>query len=658
VSSFRASATRSEIPKITDNFATWPELGVNAPYNPAPAPRISVTGAGFAIGSGNSIINHDYTGPNLNFAEDISWVKGAHQFGFGVNWLRISINYESGINATGLPTFNGSITGLSLADFMVGRPATWTQGNISYFYNRQNYVGTYAQDTWKLSRRITVSYGVRWEPFFPIRSKQGLFMRFDKGLYDQGVRSQVHVNAPAGLVFPGDTQWSSGNNIANYRWAEFVPRVGVVWDPQGDGKMTIRAAVGSYTDRSGLYALSSFGQDPPIGNVVTVNTPPDFSNPWATYPGDTVTPRGQNPLPITLSKNMPFPTNGAYITYPSDWKPLWVNQANVSIQRQFGSDWLLTANYIVNNTFHLVTENQLNAAQFIPGNCTANGVTSACSTLGNINQRRVLALQNPVLGAGYGIVAEGAPHGTGSYNGLFVSAQKRLSKGVSVLANYTWSHCISDVWNGQPGNNGVSTNTPQNRRADRGNCAPNLVSSDVRHLLNFSVVAQTPKFTGRTLRLLASGWQISPNVRLTSANFFNVTTGTDVALNGQSNQRPNLVDPSKVYVANKSVDGWISASAFANPATGTLGNLGTNNLRGPGLIQINLGVSRTFQIREKQSLQVRGETFNLPNHLNPAAPVSALNSSVFGKIQSDVSGTSGLSAGDQRIIQIALKFMF
>src|SRR5437588_3681252 len=164
-------------------------------------------------------------------------------------------------------------------------------------------------------------------------------MRFDQGLYNQGVRSQVHVNAPAGLVFPGDTQWSSGNNIANYRWAEFVPRVGIGWDPKGDGKMTIRAAVGSYTDRSGLYALSSFGQDPPIGNVVTVNTPPDFSNPWATYPGDAVTPRGQNPLPIALSKTMPFPTNGAYIAYPSDWKPLWVNQANVSIQRQFGSDW-------------------------------------------------------------------------------------------------------------------------------------------------------------------------------------------------------------------------------------------------------------------------------------------------------------------------------
>src|SRR5262249_26119036 len=155
--------------------------------------------------------NHDITGPNPNLANDLSWVKGSHQWGFGVQWVRSSINYESGINATGLPTFNGSVTGLSLADFMIGQAATWTQGNISYFYNRQNYIGLYAQDTWKVTPRLTVSYGVRWEPFFPIRSKQGLFMRFDQGLFNQGVKSIVHVNAPAGLVFPGDPNWSSGN---------------------------------------------------------------------------------------------------------------------------------------------------------------------------------------------------------------------------------------------------------------------------------------------------------------------------------------------------------------------------------------------------------------------------------------------------------------
>jgi hypothetical protein len=640
VNSFHAGANRTEIPKITDNFATWPQLGVNAPYNPAPAPRIAVTGNGFNIGSGNSIINHDFTGPNPNVSDDISWVKGNHQFGFGANYLRISINYESGINATGLPTFNGTITGLSMADFLIGQAATWTQGNISYFYNRQNYYGLYAQDSWKLTPHLTMSYGVRWEPFFPIRSKQGLFMRFDQNLFNQNVHSTVHVNAPAGLVFPGDPQWESGNSIAKPRYNEFVPRLGFVWDPKGDGKMTIRAAFGSYTDRSGLYALSSFGQDPPVGNVVTVNNV-NISNPWATYPGG-------NPLPIALSRDEQFPIGGAYISYPSDWKPLWVNQWNLSVQRQIGTDWLVTANYLGNNTFHLVTEDQLNPALYL-------GPTS---TIGNTNQRRPLYLQNPAQGQFYGIVAAGSPYGTGSYNALYLSTQKRMSKGVSVLVNYTWSHCISDMWNGQPGNNGVSNATPGNRRNDRGNCSPNLVTSDQRHVFNLSVVAQTPKFSNRALRLVASDWQVSPILKVRSAQFFTVSLNSDVALNGQvgTNQRPNLIgDP---YSANQSVDHWLTKAAFGTPAAGTLGSLGIGDIKGPGLFQLDMALSRNFSVREHQSVQLRAEAFNLPNHLNPNTPVATLNSGTFGQIQSDISGTSGLSAGDYRVIQFALKYVF
>jgi hypothetical protein len=307
-----------------------------------------------------------------------------------------------------------------------------------------------------------------------------------------------------------------------------------------------------------------------------------------------------------------------------------------------------------------VTENQLNAAQFLGLNaCTINGIAyPVCSTLANINQRRPLYLQNPTQGAGYGIIAEGAPSGTGSYNGLYLAVQKRMNQGFSVLANYTWSHCISDLWNGQPGNNGVSTATPNNRRADRSNCAPNLVSSDVRQVFNASIVAETPQFQNRTLRLIGSGWQFSPILKLRSGTFFTVTTGVDSALSGQQNQRANLINPAAVYPANKGRDGWINGSAFAAPSPGTLGNLGIGNFVGPGLVQLDLSVARTFKVREKQSIQLRAEAFNLPNHPNFSTPVATLNSSVFGHIQSDISGTSGLSAGDYRVIQFALKFVF
>jgi hypothetical protein len=666
VGSFRLGENRAEIPKIVDNFATWPDLLVNAPYNPAPAPRISVTGNGFGIGSGNSIINHDMTGPDTNISGDISWVKGSHQIGFGATYLRTLINYASGINATGFPTFNGSVTGLPLADFMVGQAATWTQGNISYFYNRQTYIGLYAQDSWKVSPRLTVNYGVRWEPWFPIWSKESLFMRFDQGLFSQNVRSGVHVNAPPGIVFPGDSEWSSGSSIANNRYKVFVPRLGLVWDPKGDGRMTIRAAFGSYTDRSGLYALSSYGQDPPIGNVVTLNNV-NLSNPWANYPGG-------NPLPITLSKNMPFPSYGAYITYPPDWKPLWVNQWNLSIQRQLGQDWLVSVNYLGNNTFHLVTADELNPALFFgTSSCTLNGQSFAnCGTTLTNNQRRLLNLQNP--GQYFGIVSQGAPFGTGSYNSLYLSVQKRLSRGTTVLANYTWSHCISDEWNGQPGNNGVSSVTPGNRRFDRSNCAPNVISSDQRQVFNLSIVAQTPKFSNRPLRLVASDWQFSPIMKIKSAQFFTVTLGTDVALNGEGNQRPNLVSGTSPYLTDHSACSpapclaWVSRAAFSTPAVGSLGNLGIGNIIGPGIFQFDLALARTFPIAERKNFQLRADAFNLPNHLNPSVPggataganasSAALNAGSFGQITGDISGTSGLTSGDYRIVQVALKFVF
>jgi hypothetical protein len=173
------------------------------------------------------------------------------------------------------------------------------------------------------------------------------------------------------------------------------------------------------------------------------------------------------------------------------------------------------------------------------------------------------------------------------------------------------------------------------------------------------MVAQTPQFSSRPLRWAASGWQVAPIMKIKSAQFFTVTTGVDNALNGQQGtaQRPNQLaaDP---YFGNQSVNGWVSGSAFAAPAPGTYGNLGAYNLKGPGIFQLDLGLSRTFQIRERKLLQVRAEAFNLPNHLNPSVPVAALNSGSFGKIQSDISGTSGLSAGDPRIVQVAMKVVF
>jgi hypothetical protein len=193
------------------------------------------------------------------------------------------------------------------------------------------------------------------------------------------------------------------------------------------------------------------------------------------------------------------------------------------------------------------------------------------------------------------------------------------------------------------GNNGISSVTPGNRRNDRSNCN----TSDQRHVFNLSVVAQSPKFSDRALRIVASDWQLSGIVTARSAQFFTVTTGVDNAVNGEGLQRPNLVgDP---YPATQTTSSWITRAAFGSPTVGTIGNLGNYNIKGPGNLKFDMGLSRTFAVHERQTLQVRAEAFNVLNRANYNPPVSALNSAVFGQIQ---------SAGDPRILQLALKFGF
>ena len=647
VNSFRVGLTRTELPKLVDNFASWQDLGVSARSFQANNPRIAVSGSGFNIGSGSAIVSLPYSGPNTSLTDDFSLVRGAHQFGFGATYIHTTMNLSSGINATGLMTFNGTVTGLSLTDFLTGSAVSWAQGNANGFYNRQNFFALYAQDSWKATSRLTFNYGLRWEPYLAVTGKYGWFTHFDKSLFDAGKTSSVYTKAPAGLIFPGDAAYTPGKGANNARFSVFAPRFGMVWDPTGSGKMTIRAAYGMFNDRVNIYSLNIFGQDAPYGNLITLNNV-NMSNPWANYPGG-------NPLPVALSKNTPFLQYAPFMTTPLDLKPTYMHQWNLSVQRQIGTSWLLSGNYLGNSTIHLTAADELNPAVFLGnGACTiptgngAGGIVntaySNCSTTTNINQRRRLNLQNPQQGQYYAIVATQDDGGTASYNALALSAQKRLDHGLSVLANYTWSHCIADVWNVFVGNNGVSSVTPGNRRNERGNCN----TSDQRQVFNLSPVFQTPKFSGKALRWAASDWQISGIVTLRSSQFYTVTAGSDVALNGEAGQRPNqlLADP---YPANQSASSWVLRSAFANAAPGQIGNLGNYNMKGPGNVKFDVGLSRTIHITERQSVQLRGEAFNLMNWVNLNTPVAALNSGTFGQIQ---------GAGDPRIIQFALKYVF
>ena len=664
VNSFRVAASRTNVVKKPDAYKSLADFGSN--YTPIGGSILNLTvsgvGGGFAIGSTASVPGEAHTGPNASVTDDVSWVKGSHQFGFGGNIYKRIMNYWSGVNAVGSTSFNGTVTGLALADFLVGDAVSFGQGTNYGMYLYQYYGSLYAQDSWKVSPRLTVNYGLRWEPYLSNINKTGQLDHFDQSLYNSGFRSSVFPNAPVGLAFAGDSQYKCANGYNCSDYNKFFPRVGIVLDPKGDGKMTIRASYGMFGDRLHQFFPNQMGFGPPFGNNIGLSNV-NLSNPWAGYPGGNAIPYLVNCSPVGHARtDCTFPTAGAYVRFNTDdYKAMYSHQWNLSIQRQVG-DWLLSVNYIGNSSIHLGTSENINPALFLGlGPCTLNVVTggvvvpttySTCSTTANQNQRRSLYLQNPLAGQYYSGIGAYDPGGTGSYSGLYLSANKRLKHNVTLNTNYTWSHCISDIYDQQTGSGGVS---PFIREKGRGNCA----GADLRQSFVLNLVAQSPRFANTWLRRVASDWQFAPIVVLRSGQFLTIVPGTDRALTTAPAQTVNLVNPGAIFPANKSVNNWLNPAAFALPALGTYGNLGQNNIQGPGMFQLNVALSRSFHVYgEHRILQVRAEAFNLPNHMNPSSPTTNLSSSTFGQVLSDISGNNGLDAGDPRIIQFAMKFVF
>jgi hypothetical protein len=190
-----------------------------------------------------------------------------------------------------------------------------------------------------------------------------------------------------------------------------------------------------------------------------------------------------------------------------------------------------------------------------------------------------------------------------------------------------------------------SWTNPYNRESDRGNCGGGI---DIRQNFNLSAVLQSPHFSSRPLQLLAGNWQLSPIFARRTGSPFSVTTGVDNALNNIGGQRANQLT-SNVYCPTQTISCWMSSSAFASPATGTLGNQGINTLRGPGYFDVDFALSRRFIVREKHTVEFRFEAFNIANHPNFVNPTAATNSSNFGKIQGDIA---------PRILQLAAKYVF
>ena len=621
VNSFRATYNSSDIRKGYEPFFDAASLGVRNITTPLPGFTAFTVAGGFSLGPTGAKPS-DIGTKAFQLIDDLSLVRGAHQIGLGANFIHSSLASTSYGSAAGNFNFTAVNTGLGLADFLLGRPATFTQGQVYGPGGEMNYFGMYVQDAWRVTPNLTLNVGVRWDPYLPYASDQRHFNHFSQEQFSAGVRSTVFKNAPAGVIFEGDPGYP-GHAVGEKYLASVAPRLAGIWDPRGDGRMTLRAAWGKFYDLPHIWNFLGFDRGTPFGTELVVNNGP-FDNPW-------VNTAGGNPFPIVANPDMTFPPNGGFVTFPLDMRPPYSNQWNVSLQRQVGAAWMLSANYISNRGHRLPIGDQLNPAVYSPGATTAT-----------TSQRRALTLQNPAQGRFYGSITGVKPIGTSEYQGLLLSAQHRSSNGLFVSGNWTMSTCTSDVINYEPSVAGIELTRPGDPAFDRGSCG----ITDQRHVVNLSTVYQVPGVSGGVLGMLSSDWQVSAIVSARSGGHFSATTGVDNALNGQANQRPSQVSDT-VYLS----DGykWLDPAAFRAPAAGAFGDLENNSLVGPSRFNVDMGLTRSFRVGGQHQVQFRAEAFNVLNRVHLNNPVSALNNPNFGVIT---------SAGDSRIIQLALKYTF
>ena len=318
-----------------------------------------------------------------------------------------------------------------------------------------------------------------------------------------------------------------------------------------------------------------------------------------------------------------------------------VAQWNASVQHRFADNWIFSVSYLGNKTSHLWIGADTNPAVYIPGNCGS----SACSTTGNTQARRVLSLANPAVGKYYSQLTLAYDGANANYNALLTSIEHRFAKNYTFLANYTWSKCLGIAPVTSLGNPGV-VQDPNNVRGDYGPC-----TYDVPHLFNVSVVYLS-KFSGSpVLSHLLSNWNIAPLGRYQSGLPVNPVTGKDNTLTGVNNDRPNVVLDQSMYTgAPHSLSyQFVNPKLYSANALGTFGNAGHNSLRGPGYFDIDVALTREFHLAERLRLQARGEAFNILNHPNFGLPNGNVASAAFGQIT---------AAFDPRILQGSMKLVF